>query len=69
MLWAISLLVSSTFWVALILAFFGGVFIGSGFIGIALVIIAFFLGLWAFSTKEKVTLNDVVEFIRDFTGH
>jgi hypothetical protein len=49
--------------IALLLAFLGGIFIGTGF-GIILVIIAFFLGLWAFSMEEKITIQDVIELFK-----
>jgi len=50
--------------VALVLAFLGGIFIGTGILGIALVIIAFFVGWWSFSMEEKITFQDVIEMFR-----
>ena len=52
-------------WIALLLAFLGGIFIGTGMFGIILVIVAFFLGLWSFSMEKKITIMDVVEFFQE----
>ena len=49
---------------ALLLAFLGGTFISNGILGIILVVIAFFLGLWAFSMKEKITFQNIIELFK-----
>lgn len=51
-------------WLALLLAFLGGIFIEVKMSGIILIIIAFFLGLWAFSMKPKLMIKDAIEFFR-----
>jgi len=51
-------------WVALILAFLGGILIGTGVLGIVLVVIAFFLGLWAFSMEDKITIQDIIKLFK-----
>jgi hypothetical protein len=50
--------------VALLLAFLGGIFIGNGLLGIVLVVIAFFLALWAFSMEDKITIKDIIELFK-----
>lgn len=50
--------------VALLSAFLGGIFIGTGILGIVLVIVAFFVGWWSFSMEEKITFQDVIEMFR-----
>ena len=48
---------------ALILAYFGGIFIGTGYLGFALIFIAIPLGIWSFKTDKKVSFIDFIEFI------
>jgi len=54
---------------ALILAFLGGIFIGTGLFGIALIIIGVLLGLWAFKTERKISIMDVIDLIRDVINY
>ena len=52
---------------ALLLAFIGGIFIGSE-IGILTIFLGIGLGFVSFSMNNKITLSDVIELLRDTIG-
>lgn len=51
-------------WLALLLAFLGGIFIGTGIWGVILVLAGMSLGYFAFSMDPKIGILDVIEFIQ-----